>query len=346
LIRVGIVGATGLVGESLVRVILGHPEARLVVATSDHAAGQALEQNLPALRGEVDIKLVKPRPKALVGKVDAVFLATKGPDSMTMAPPLLEAGIRVIDIGGEFRLPSAEAYRQWYGNEHTCPELLEGAVYGLPELFEEQIRGAKLVANPGCYATGAILAVAPLLSETLVGPGGLIFDAYSGASGAGRTYNDRSRNLYLDVNENLRAYALGTHRHTPEIERAVEHLTALENQVTFIPHLAPLDRGILTTAFCRPVGDPGGATLLEAAGRFYAGHPFVRVVGDPAEVSTANVRGSNYCDWSALYVERAGCVVVVTAIDNTVKGAAGQAIENLNIMFGLERTAGLVGRSL
>ncbi len=346
MIRAGIVGATGLVGESLIRVLLGHPGAEVTVATSAHAAGEPLEQSLPALRGEVDLTLVRPRPKSLIGKVDVAFLATKGPESMKMAPPLLAGGVKVIDIGGEFRLKSAEDYEQWYGNRHTCPELLEEAVYGLPELFAAEIGKARLVANPGCYPTGAILAAAPVLAEVPVDSGGFIFDAYSGASGAGRTHNPKSKNLYLEVNENLRAYAVGTHRHTPEIERALEHLGGLEQPVTFVPHVAPLDRGILTTAYCRPVGEAGTDALMEAAGRFFSEHPFVRVVGDPAGVSTCNVRGSNYCDWSAEYLERSGCVVVVTAIDNTVKGAAGQAVENMNLMFGLARAAGLVGRSL
>ena len=346
MIRVGIVGATGLVGEGLIRVLLGHPGARLAVVTSAHAAGQRLDASLPALRGEVPLTAVEPRVENLVGKVDAVFLAGKGPESMEMAPPLLAAGLKVIDIGGEFRLKSAADYEQWYGGKHLCPELLAEAAYGLTELFADRVRGARLVANPGCYPTGANLAVAPLLAEALVGPGGLIFDSYSGASGAGRTYNPKSRNLYLEVNENLRAYAVGSHKHTPEIERVVEHLAGAHFPVTFVPHLAPLDRGILTTAFCRPAGQVSSADLLAAAREFYAGQPFVRVVDDPGEVSTGNVRGSNYCDWSAKYLERTGCVVAVTAIDNTVKGAAGQAVENLNLMFGLERTAGLVGRSL
>ncbi len=346
MVRVGVVGSTGLVGESLIRAILGHPEAEVAVLTSAHATGMRIDEKLPALRGEIDLELVEPKPENLIGKVDVAFLATKGPESMVMAPPLLEGGVKVVDIGGEFRLKSAADYEEWYGNEHTCPQLLEEAAYGLPELFAEEIGAARLVANPGCYPTSAILAVAPLLSEALVGPGGLIFDSYSGVSGAGRTYSPRGRNLYLDCNENLRAYAVGKHKHTPEIERGVEHLCAQHHPVTFIPHLAPLDRGILTTAFCRPAGTPDTAELLEAARKFYAEAPFVRVIDDPGEVMTCNVRGSNYCDWSVKAVDRSGCVVVVTAIDNTVKGAAGQAVENMNLMFGLERTAGLTGRSL
>jgi len=345
-IRVGVVGSTGLVGESLIRAVLGHPEAEVAVVTSAHATGTRIDEKLPALRGEIDLECVAPTPENLVGKVDVAFLATKGPESMEMAPPLLEGGVRVVDIGGEFRLKSAADYREWYGNEHTCPRLLEEAVYGLPELYAKEIAAARLVANPGCYPTGAVLAVAPLLDEALVGPGGLIFDAYSGVSGAGRTYSPRARNHYLDCNENMRAYAVGRHKHTPEIESSVEHLCAQHHPVTFVPHLAPLDRGILTTAFCRPAGSPATAELFEAARKFYADSPFVRVIEDPGDVSTCNVRGSNCCDWSASAVDRSGCVVVVTAIDNTVKGAAGQAVENMNLMFGLERTAGLKGRSL
>lgn len=346
MIRVGIVGATGLVGESLVRAVLGHPEAGVAVVTSAHAAGMRLDAKLPALRGEVDLVLVEPKPENLIGKADLAFLATKGPESMEMAPPLLEAGLKVIDIGGEFRLTGAADYKRWYGNEHTCPELLAEAAYGLPELFEEKIRAARLVANPGCYPTGAILAIAPLLKAGLIEADGLVFDSYSGVSGAGRTYSAKGRNLYQDCNENLRAYAVGSHKHTPEIERGIAALAGGDHRVTFVPHLAPLDRGILTTAFCRPKSGVATAGLIEAARSFFAEQPFVRVLDDPDEVETYNVRGSNYCDWSARFVKHSGAVVVVTAIDNTVKGAAGQAVENMNLLFGLDRTAGLVGRSL
>ncbi len=346
MIRAGIVGATGLVGESLLRALLGHPEVEVTVVTSAHAAGRKLAEKLPALRGEVNLVLVEPEPGSLVGKVDVAFLATKGPESMVMAPPLLDAGVKVIDIGGEFRLKSVADYQQWYGREHTCPELLAEAAYGLPELFEDEIKKARLVANPGCYPTGAVLAVAALLAERLVEPGGLIFDSYSGLSGAGRTYSAGGRNLYQDCNENLRAYAVGTHKHTPEIERSVEHLAGSEHRVTFVPHLAPLDRGILTTAFCRAAGEVSTGKLLAAGRKFYAEQPFVRVIDDPGGVETVNVRASNYCDWSASFVEATGTVVAVTAIDNTVKGAAGVAVENMNLVFGLPRTTGLVGRSL
>jgi len=234
------------------------------------------------------------------------------------------------------------------GGEHTCPELLKEAVYGLPELFAAEIAKARLVANPGCYPTGAILAVAPLLAGGLVEPDGLIFDAYSGLSGAGRTYNPKSDNLFVACNENLRAYGVGTHKHTPEIERGVESLAGRKVPVTFVPHLAPMTFGIHTTAFCRPADwkTLDTAALLAAARKFFAPHPFVRVFDEVAEVATANVRASNYCDWSAKFVENSGMVVVTTAIDNTVKGAAGQAVENMNIMFGIDRRAGLTGRSL
>ena len=346
MIRVGIVGATGQVGEGLIRVVLGHPQAKLAVLTSAHAAGTRIDKVLPVLRGECDLVTVPQDTKQLVGKVDVAFLATKGPESMELAPALLAGGVKVIDIGGEFRLETAADYEKWYGGRHTCPELLEEAVYGLPELFAEEIAKARLVANPGCYPTGAILAVAPLLAAGLVEPDGLIFDAHSGLSGAGRTYNPKSDNLFVSCNESIRAYGVGSHKHTPEIERGVARLAGRRAAVTFVPHLAPMTHGIHTTAFARPRGRPDTARLLAAAREFFAPHPFVRVFDDPAEVATANVRASNYCDWSARLVEPAGTVVVTTAIDNTVKGAAGQAVENLNLMFGFDRRAGLVARSL
>jgi len=348
MIRVGIVGATGQVGEGLIRAILGHPGAKLAVLTSAHATGQRIDKVLPVLRGECELVTVAQDPAELVGKVDVAFLATKGPESMKLAPPLLAGGVKVIDIGGEFRLSSAADYEKWYGEKHTCPELLAEAVYGLPELFAEKVAKAKLVANPGCYPTGSILAVAPLLRAGLVDSEGLVFDAHSGLSGAGRTYNPKSDNLYVSCNESMRAYGVGTHKHIPEIERGVGTAAGRKVTVTFVPHLAPMTYGIHTTAFARPAKGQklDTAALLAAAREFFAPHPFVRVFDDPAEVAIINVRASNYLDWSAKFVERSNVVVVTTALDNTVKGAAGQAVENMNLMFGLERTAGLKGRSL
>ncbi len=349
MIRVGIVGATGQVGEGLIKAVLGHPGARLAVLTSAHASGQRIDKVLPALRGECDLVTVPQDPAELVGKADVAFLATKGPESMKLAPPLLAGGVKVIDIGGEFRLSSAADYEKWYGEKHTCPELLAEAVYGLPELFAGKVAGARLVANPGCYPTGSILAVAPLVHAGLVDTEGLVFDAHSGLSGAGRTYNPKSDNLFVSCNENVRAYGVGTHKHIPEIERGVGAAAGCAVTVTFVPHLAPMTYGIHTTAFARPAQGGGRldtAALLAAAREFFAPHPFVRVFDDPAEVATVNVRATNYLDWSAKFVERSGTVVVTTALDNTVKGAAGQAVENMNLVFGLDRRAGLTGRSL
>ena len=341
MIRAGIVGATGLVGESLVRALLGHPEVEVTVATSAHAAGQRLAEKLPALRGEVDLVLAAPEPGNLVGQVDVAFLATKGPESMVMAPPLLEAGVKVIDIGGEFRLKSAADYRKWYGREHTCPGLLAEAAYGLPELFEDDIKKARLVANPGCYPTGAVLAVAPLLAESLVEPGGLIFDSYSGLSGAGRTYSAGARNLYQDCNENLRAYAVGTHKHTPEIERSIEHLAGAGHGVTFVPHLAPLDRGILTTAYAGLTQDVSVGELVEVYRDFYDGQRFVQVLDEGKLPGTKHVSGSNNCHIGLAVDEDAGLLIAVSAIDNLVKGLAGAAVQCMNLMRGYEESTGV-----
>ena len=326
------------------RILAGHPEAHLAYLASDHAAGKRLADVLPALGNELDAELKPTDTDAIAASCDVCFLAKKGPDSMEHAPRLLEKGVRCIDIGGEFRLRSAEEYEKWYGNEHTCPDLLERARYWLTELFREEIRGAELVANPGCYPTSCALAAAPFLKKGLVEPEGMVFDSYSGLSGAGRQYSARADNLFVSCHENLRAYAVGTHKHTPEIEQVLRGLSGADVRVAFVPHLAPLDRGILTTMYARVARAPGEP--VKVLKEFYADEPFVRVTDDPAEVRTSRVRGTNFCDLGAAYIEKAGLLVVLGAIDNTVKGAGGQAVQNMNVMFGIAETAGLVCRSV
>ena len=276
-------------------------------------------------------------------------MATKGPEAIPLTRELLAAGVKCIDIGASFRFADAAVHDAWYQPAHEAPELLAKAVYGLPELWRNEIRAAGLVGNPGCYSTGAILALAPLLAEKLVRIEGLIVDAHSGLSGAGRRYSERTRNLFLDCNENARAYAVGSHRHTPEIEGQLSRLAGSGVRVTFVPHLAPLDRGILTTVYAAPARELTTELCQEVAWEFYRSHPFVRVRSDVELVELANVRGTNYCDWGVRVVPGGGDdarVVVVSAIDNTVKGAAGQAVQNMNLMFSFDETAGLVRRSL
>jgi len=346
MIRVSIVGATGLVGECLIRAVLGHPQCKLALLVSDHAAGKKIGELLPPLRSELDMETVAATPREVAAASDIVFTAKKGSETFAVVPGLLQAGVKVIDIGGEFRFKDAAVYEQWYKEPHACKELLREAVYGLPELYREQIKAARLVGNPGCYVTSAVLAAAPFLAANLIESAGIVVDAYSGLSGAGRQYNAKNSNLFVDIDENLRAYNVGTHRHTPEIEQVLSHLAGTPITLTFVPHLAPLDRGILTTVFARPKSGLDTARALDVMRAYYGSAPFVRVLDTVQDVAVSNVVRNNYCDLSVQVLERSQQVVIASALDNLVKGAAGQALQNLNLMCGLEETLGLKGRSL
>ncbi len=341
MIRAGIVGSTGLVGEGLIRILASHPEVRLKVLTSRHAAGRDVAEELPSLGGMVSMELVEPSIEALGSDCDVVFLAMKSAESMRYVPELVSKGVKCIDIGGEFRFRDPAVYEQWYGNRHEAPDLTARAVWGLPEQNREKIKGADVIGNPGCYPTGAVLGLLPLIKGGLVSTDGIVVDAYSGVSGAGRTFSPESGNTFLACHENLRAYSVGTHKHTPEIEQALSEAAGNPVKVTFVPHLAPIDRGILTTVYARPSASAKPKKLREALSEFAEAEPFVRFRADVADVRTANVRATNYCDVAATLVERTSQVVIVTAIDNTVKGAGGQAVQNMNIMFGLDETTGL-----
>ncbi len=335
--RVGIVNVTGYAGVELARLIARHPEAELVEVTGRSAAGQRLAEVFPHL-AQIDM----PIQAELTKSVDVAFLALPHKASAEAALPLLEAGVKVIDISADFRLKDAETYRQWYQHEHPAPNLLSEAVYGLPELYRAQIKAARLIANPGCYPTSAILALAPAMG--LIGSD-IIVDSKSGVSGAGRslglTYH------FAEANENVQAYALGGHRHMPEIRqeltyarrRALPGVDLPPLRLTFVPHLIPMTRGILTTAYAplqRSISQQELRALYE---EFYAGEPFVRVSEAPPQ--TKQTWGSNLCLVYPTVDPRTERLVVVSCIDNLVKGAAGQAVQNLNLMFGLPETMGL-----
>ncbi len=345
MVRVGIVGSTGLVGEGLIRILAGHPEAEICVLTSRHAAGRNIADELPSLEGLVSHELVAPDPSALAGECDVVFLAMKSAESMKIVPGLLEAGIRCIDVGGEFRFRDPKVYEKWYGNAHEAPELSAEAVWGLPEQNREKIKSARLVGNPGCYPTSAVLAALPLVKAGLVDPEGVIVNSTSGVSGAGRNYSPKSGNTFLGCYEDLRAYAVGTHKHAPEIDQALTEAAGREVRVTFVPHLAPIDRGILTQVYMSPEAGATAEALAGALAGFAAAEPFVRARASAGEVRTSNVRATNFCDVAVTLVnpddERSATVIATSAIDNTVKGAGGQAVQNMNIMFGLDERAGL-----
>lgn len=341
MVRVGIVGGTGYTGAELLRLLVRHPEASLAVITSRGEAGQAVSDVFPHLRGQLDLSFSAPDPGALA-ECDLVFFATPNGTAMRQVPALLARDVRVIDLAADFRLRDAALWARWYGMEHACPELLDEAVYGLPELYRDAIRGARLVANPGCYPTAVTLGLLPLLEKGAVDPGWLIADAKSGVSGAGRKAEVGL--LMAEVGESFKAYAVQGHRHAPEIMQTLGAASGVDVALTFVPHLLPMSRGIEATLYAR-LRDP--ALDVEALfARRYANEPFVDVMPAGSHPETRSVRGSNLCRIAPARQGDSGVVVVQSVIDNLVKGAAGQALQNMNLMLGLDERLGLDGLAL
>ncbi|BDG61313.1 N-acetyl-gamma-glutamyl-phosphate reductase [Caldinitratiruptor microaerophilus] len=341
MIRVGIAGATGYTGVELVRILSRHPQVRIVAGTSEQYQGSALGAVFPHLGEEAGaLELLPLEAERLAAACDVVFLALPHGVAGSVAPALVAEGVKVIDLGADFRLRDPEAYRAWYRHDPAPAELLAEAAYGLPELYREAIRPARLVANPGCYPTSCALAAAPLLKAGLVETRGIVFDSKSGVSGAGRGV---SLGVHFgEVNENFKAYSVaGTHRHTPEIEQTLSDLAGEAIRVTFTPHLVPMTRGILTTAYFQLKEPVSREAVLEVFRDFYRGAPFVRVRPAGNLPQTKEVWGSNRCDIGVEVDARTGRVLVVAVLDNLVKGAAGQAVQNMNLLFGLPETLGL-----
>lgn len=335
MIRIGIVGGTGYTGAELLRLLARHPEARIEVITSRTEAGQPVAEMFPHLRGSLDLAFSEPDPDALA-RCDLVFFATPNGTAMQSVPGLLERGVRVIDLAADFRLKDPIVWERWYGMPHQCPDLLDQAVYGLPELNRAAIREARLVANPGCYPTAITLGFMPLLERNLVDPSWLIADAKSGVSGAGRKATTGL--LMAEVGESFKAYSVTGHRHAPEIAQNLKLFAGVDAGLTFVPHLLPMIRGIEATLYARLVDTSVDLERLYA--ERYAGEAFVDLMpgGHP---DTRSVRGANMC---RIAVSRQGdgpVVIVQSVIDNLVKGAAGQAVQNMNLMFGLDESAGL-----
>lgn len=341
MIRVGIVGATGYTGVELLRLMLGHPQLRLEAITSRAEAGRLVADMYPNLRGYTDLCFSDPAEAGLAG-CDAVLYATPNGVSMAAARELLAAGVRIVDLAADFRLRDPAIWERWYGMPHACPELLEEAVYGLPELNREHIRSARIVANPGCYPTAALLGLIPLLERRLVAPESIIADCKSGASGAGR--KAAVGFLLCEASESVKAYGVSGHRHLPEIRQSLEAVAGGPVGITFVPHLIPMIRGIHATLYAR-LGDPTVDLQAVYASR-YAGEPFVDVLEPGSHPETRSVRGANLCRVAVHRPQDGDTVVVLSVIDNLVKGAAGQAIQNLNLMFGLDETLGLGGIAL
>ncbi|HED11517.1 MAG TPA: N-acetyl-gamma-glutamyl-phosphate reductase [Caldithrix abyssi] len=334
--KVGIVGAGGYTGSELARLLALHPDVELRFATSEKHQGKKLSDLHPHALDRVDLTLISAE-EACGEKTDLVFLALPHGVSQNYAARFLDMGCRVIDLSGDFRLPDGALYEQWYGKAHQQEALLKEAVFGLPELFRNEIRNARLVANPGCYPTSAILGLAPLLKAELIDPRDIIIDSKSGVTGAGITPGDTTH--FPRVTDNFSAYGLMRHRHTPEIEIALRQLYGHTPRVQFTPHLLPVDRGILTTIYARPLRAVSNEEVRELFARFYFSEHFVRMSVKPPEIK--QVRGSNYCDLYPVYDERTNRIMVISVIDNLVKGAAGQAIQNMNIIFRLIENSGL-----
>ena len=335
MIKVGIVGGTGYTGVELLRLLAQHPQVELCSITSRADAGTLVSQMFPSLRGHVDLRFSHPE-EAQLNQCDLVFFATPNGIAMQQAHALLEAGVRVIDLAADFRIRDVAVWEKWYGMSHACPDLVAKAIYGLPEVNREQIRQARLVANPGCYPTAVQLGFIPLLEAGLVDTTGLIADAKSGVSGAGRKAEIGF--LFSEAADNLKAYGVPGHRHLPEIRQGLARAAQHEVWLTFVPHLTPMIRGIHATLYARL---KQGADLQALFEQHYADEPFVDVMPASSHPETRSVRGANRCRIAVHRPQGGDVVVVLSVIDNLVKGAAGQAVQNMNIMFGLPETTAL-----
>ncbi|MGX9364419.1 N-acetyl-gamma-glutamyl-phosphate reductase [Desulfoplanes sp. PS50] len=340
-IKTGLVGATGYTGMELARLMIGHPVFELVLATSRKEAGKTLVDIFPHLQATAlgDVPIVQPDPDLLADQCDLVFLAVPHGTAMNIAAELVARKVRVVDLSADFRLRDPEIYESWYTVEHTQRDLLPEAVYGLPELYEEAIRGADLIANPGCYPTSAILGLYPALESGLIETRGIVVDSKSGATGAGRKPGLPS--LFCEVNDNFRAYNLGRHRHTPEIEQEVSVAAKTDITLSFNTHLIPMDRGILSTTYTRLVRPVTLDAVHDLFSRFYAEKPWVRVLPKGTLPQTKWVRGTMFCDIGLAVDPRTDRLIIVSAIDNLCRGASGQALANANLMYGLNMDLGL-----
>lgn len=338
-IKAGIFGGTGYTGVELLRLLAEHPQVEIAAITSREAAGRPVAALFPSLRGRVAAAFSAPEDAPLAA-CDVVFFATPNGVAMSEARALLEAGARVIDLSADFRLRDVAEWERWYRMKHAAPDLVAEAVYGLPELNRERIRGARLVANPGCYPTAVQLGLLPLLEAGLVDPDHLIADAKSGTSGAGR--RPEPHLMHAEASENFMAYGVPGHRHWPEIRQGLAQAAGREVGLVFVPHLAPMIRGIHATLYARLVREADLQALYE---RRYAGEPFVDVLPAGSHPQTRSVRAANVCRLAlhrpAQAPGRADTAVVLAVIDNLMKGASGQAVQNMNLMFGLAETAGL-----
>jgi len=335
MLKAGIVGGTGYTGVELLRLLSQHPGVEISAITSRKEAGMPVADMFPSLRGRVDLAFSTPEDAPLK-RCDVVFFATPNGVAMQQARELLDAGVRVIDLAADFRIQDIAQWQRWYGMEHACPDLVAEAVYGLPEVNRDRIRTARLIANPGCYPTAVQLGFLPLIEAGVVDTSWLVADCKSGVSGAGR--KAETHILFAEATDSFKAYAVPGHRHWPEIRQGLTRLAGHEVGLTFVPHLTPMIRGIHATLYARLTREVDVQALFEQR---YAAEPFVDVLPAKAHPETRSVRASNLCRIAVHRPQGGDTVVVLSVIDNLVKGASGQAVQNMNIAFGLEESAGL-----
>ncbi len=354
-VTVGIIGASGYTGVELARLLAAHPGARLELATaSGERVGQRLSDLFPSLRKVCDIVLEEVDAATIAARCQVAFIALGHGKALEIVPDLLARGVKVIDLGADFRLRDAAVYQEWYKLPHTAAAALAEAVYGLPEWQREKIKSARLVANPGCYPTSAILALAPYMAHGAIVPETIIVDSGSGVSGAGRS-SFGVASYFPEVSGDYKAYGVASHRHTPEIEQGLQDAANCGGhgertaKVTFTPHLLPIPRGILSTCYATPTKEFHGCNLHDFRQflvKHYEEEPFVRILDAGQTPQIKHVAGSNFCDIGVVLDERTNRLIVIAAEDNLLKGASGQAVQNMNLMLGLDETAGLLGASL
>lgn len=340
MIKVGIIGATGYAGQELVRILVNHPEAEIVWLGSQSYVDKRYSEVFPNMFKIVDEICKGDNITELAKEADVIFTATPQGLCSSLVNEEILSQTKIIDLSADFRIKDVARYEEWYGITHKSPEFIKEAVYGLCEINREDVKNARLIANPGCYPTCSTLSIYPLVKEGLIDPNTVIIDAKSGTSGAGR--GAKVANLYCEVNESIKAYGVTTHRHTPEIEDQLSYACGEPVMINFTPHLTPMNRGILVTAYAKLTGDYDYDTLKAAYDKYYSDEYFVRMLGKDICPETRCVAGSNFVDVNFRIDKRTGRVVMMGAMDNLVKGAAGQAIQNMNIMFGLDEKTGLM----
>ena len=339
MIRTGILGATGYAGAELVRILAGHPDVTLEILTSSQYVGVPFDKVYPSMTGSVDIVCTEFELEEVCNKTDVIFISLPHKLSMQIVPDILKKGKRVIDLSADFRFKNHFTYESAY-QEHSAKELLQEAVYGLCELYADSIRQARLIGNPGCYPTSALLPLIPLIREGLVDADTVIVDSKSGASGAGRSLSLKTH--FCEVAESFKAYNVGRHRHAPEMEEILSAESGKPVCITFVPHLIPMSRGMLSTIYATTTSDLSSAMVQKCFSDYYGDKQFIRLRDDGQPPDTLHVRGTNYCDIGFKVDQHNHRIILMSAIDNLVKGAAGQAVQNMNIMMDLKETAGLL----